>query len=188
MLVTLIPGYPEETGKNGIGTTNRGPSGAAVWSSPTVDPARGLLYAGTGQNLTHPVTETSDAILALDLMTGEVAWSAALPEDACRGKPGCFANNSAAVTVIDGVVFAGGLDGVIRAHSTMDGQVIWEFDTTRPVKTVGGVPGKGGAIDGPGPVVAGGMLFVSSGYGAFGQMPGNLLLAFGVGDPEGPRN
>ena len=66
--------------------------------------------------------------------------------------------------------------------------MIWEFDTTRPVETVGGVPGRGGAIDGPGPVVAGGMLFVNSGYGTFGQMPGNLLLAFGVGDPAGTGN
>jgi hypothetical protein len=41
--------------------------------------------------------------------------------------------------------------------------------------------GRGGAIDGPGPVIAGGLLFVNSGYGTFGQMPGNLLQAFGVG-------
>ena len=43
-----------------------------------------------------------------------------------------------------------------------------------------GVPGRGGAIDGPGPVIAGGLVFVNSGYGTFGQMAGNLLLAFGV--------
>ena len=315
----VIPGFPEETGKNGIGTTNWGPSGAAVWSSPTVDPERGLLYAGTGENLTHPTTENSDAILALnletgdlvwsfqgtaddafnmactqaayrdncpdppgpdldfgmapmlvtradgkeilvagqksgvvwaldpdddgavlwsatvgkggalggihwgmasdgryayapvsdraavivdvhperelspglyalDLMTGEVVWESVPPAEACEGKRGCYSSNSAGAAVIDGVVFAGGLDGVIRAHSTMDGTVIWEFDTTRPVETVGGVPGRGGAIDGPGPVVAGGMLFVNSGYGTFGQMPGNLLLAFGAGDPAGTGN
>ena len=46
-----------------------------MWSSPTIDPARGLLYAGTGENLTHPTTGNSDAILALDLETGELAWS-----------------------------------------------------------------------------------------------------------------
>ena len=93
-----------------------------------------------------------------------------------------------AVTAIEGVVFAGGLDGVIRAHATLDGRVIWEFDTTRPVETVGGVTGRGGAIDGPGPVVAEGMLFVNSGYGMFGQMPGNLLLAFWAGDSAGSRD
>ena len=129
----------------------------------------------------NPERELSPGLFALDLMTGEVVWSVPLPAEACAGKGRCFSNNSAGATVIDGVVFAGGLDGVIRAHSTADGQVIWEFDTTQPVETVGDVPGRGGAIDGPGPVVAAGMLFVNSGYGTFGQMPGNLLLAFGVG-------
>ena len=42
------------------------------------------------------------------------------------------------------------------------------------------VNGKGGAIDGPAPVVSDGMLFVNSGYGMFGQMPGNVLLAFKI--------
>ncbi len=43
-----------------------------------------------------------------------------------------------------------------------------------------GIPGRGGSIDGPGPVIAGGLLFVNSGYGSFAQMPGNVLLAFEV--------
>ncbi|MYI65046.1 MAG: PQQ-binding-like beta-propeller repeat protein [Gemmatimonadetes bacterium] len=133
----------------------------------------------------NPERELSPGLYALDLMTGEVVWRAMMPEDSCRGRRRCFATNSAGAAVIDGVVFAGGLDGVIRAHSAVDGAVIWEFDTTQPVETVGGVPGRGGAIDGPGPVVAGGMLFVNSGYGTFGQMPGNLLLAFAVGDSGG---
>jgi polyvinyl alcohol dehydrogenase (cytochrome) len=45
---------------------------------------------------------------------------------------------------------------------------------------VNGVPGKGASISGPGPVVAGGLVFVNSGYGALGGRPGNVLLAFGV--------
>jgi len=52
----------------------------------------------------------------------------------------------------------------------------------REFETVNGVPGKGGAIDGPAPVIANGLVFVNSGYGQFGQMPGNLLLVFGVPD------
>ena len=87
---------------------------------------------------------------------------------------------SAAVTVIPGVVFSGSLDGHIRAYSTTDGRVIWDFDTAREFTTVNGVPGRGGAINGPGPSVVGGMLLVNSGYGFFGQMPGNMLLAFSV--------
>ena len=53
-----------------------------------------------------------------------------------------------------GVVFSGGLDGHIRAHDTTDGRILWEFDTVREFETVNGIPGSGGAIDGPGPVVA----------------------------------
>ncbi|WP_456300534.1 hypothetical protein [Spirosoma telluris] len=41
-----------------------------------------------------------------------------------------------------------------------------------------GIEGKGGSIDGSAPVVADGMLFVNSGYGLFGELPGNVLLAF----------
>ena len=85
-----------------------------------------------------------------------------------------------APTVIDGVVFAGGLDGVIRAYDAEDGAIVWSYDTVREYDTVNGVSGRGGAIDGPGPVVADGIVYVNSGYSTFSQMPGNVLLAFGV--------
>jgi polyvinyl alcohol dehydrogenase (cytochrome) len=52
-----------------------GPSGVPVWSSPTVDPARGRLYIGTGENYSAPATANSDAVVALDLGTGEPIWS-----------------------------------------------------------------------------------------------------------------
>jgi polyvinyl alcohol dehydrogenase (cytochrome) len=58
--------------------------------------------------------------------------------------------------------------------------VIWDYDTVREFTTVNGVSGHGGALNGPGPTVANGMLFVNSGYGYVGQMPGNVLLAFGA--------
>jgi polyvinyl alcohol dehydrogenase (cytochrome) len=51
-----------------------GPSGAAVWAAPSYDPERGLLYFGTGQNYTHPTTDTSDAIFAVNADTGKVVW------------------------------------------------------------------------------------------------------------------
>ena len=72
------------------------------------------------------------------------------------------------------------LDGHIRAYATTDGKILWDFDTVKEYETVDGIKGKGGAIDGPAPVVADGMLFVNSGYGMFGQMPGNVLLAFAI--------
>ena len=58
--------------------------------------------------------------------------------------------------------------------------MIWDFDTGREFTTVNGVEGRGGAINGAGPTVANGMVYVVSGYGAFGFMPGILLFAFGV--------
>jgi polyvinyl alcohol dehydrogenase (cytochrome) len=57
---------------------------------------------------------------------------------------------------------------------------LWDFNTVGEFETTDSVKGKGGSIDGPAPVLAGGMLFVNSGYGMFGQIPGNLLLAFEV--------
>ncbi len=307
----VIPEYPEEAGTNAIGTQLWAPSGAPVWSSPTVDVARGVVYAGSGENLSRPTNETSDAILALDLntgeldwifqateddaftmacassqnrqncpsppgpdvdfgmapilverpdgkeilvagqksgtvwaldpdnegdvlwstqigrgsalggihwgmatdgrlvyaanadgrweivsvnpdmerspglfaldlMNGEVVWSVPAPEHTCADRPGCSRANSAAPTVIPGVVFAGGLDGHMRAHDADDGRILWDFDTVRDFETVNGIAARGGSIDGPGPVIANGLVFVNSGYGAFGQMPGNVLLVFGV--------
>ena len=129
----------------------------------------------------HPDKEPSPGLYALDLVTGDVAWSAPAPEGTCEeGRRGCMRANSAAPTAIPGVVFAGGLDGHIRAHASDDGRVLWDFDTARAFETVNGVTGQGGSIDGPGPVVAGGVLYVNSGYGTFSQMPGNVLLAFEV--------
>ncbi len=309
----VIPGYPEEAGLNALGTQLWAPSGAPVWSSPTIDLSRGRIYVGTGENYTRPTTATSDAIIAiemetgeiawsfqgtesdaftmactgflnrqncpappgpdhdfgmapilvtredgrdilivgqksgmvwaldpdaegdvlwstrvgkgsalggihwgmasdghfayaanadrdavvvdvhpdqeaapglyaLDLMTGNIVWSAPAPRDTCEERQGCYPANSAAPTVIPGAVFAGGLDGHIRAYSTSDGQILWDFDTVQEFETSNGIRGKGGSIDGPGPVIANGLVFVNSGYGQFGQIPGNLLLVFGVPD------
>ena len=94
------------------------------------------------------------------------------------GSGGCSPGQPAAPTVIPGVVFSGSMDGVMRAYDTRDGRIIWEFNTRRPFPTINGVEGKGGGINGPGPVIAGGILYVNSGYGAIGGIPGNVLLAF----------
>ena len=58
--------------------------------------------------------------------------------------------------------------------------VLNAFDTNRAFTTLNGVRAKGGSMNGPGPTVAGGMVYVNSGYGAFGLRPGNVLLAFGA--------
>jgi polyvinyl alcohol dehydrogenase (cytochrome) len=280
------------------------PSGAPVWGTPTVDPARGLLYVGTGENYSSPANGHSDAIIALELATGRRrwvmqatpgdAWNAACgtaqsancpaedgpdfdfgappvlvkagggrdmllagqksgeifgldPEsgrvvwrrragrggfnggvhwgmasdgttlfvpiadtpgsrfakgdpqpgihalDVLTGKPrwsrieplrcpafsfACVTALSAPVTLIPGVVFAGGHDGRLVAYAAKDGAVLWMDETNRAFATVNGVEAKGGTIDGQGPVVAGDMVIVNSGYDKFGEIAGNVLLVY----------
>ena len=292
-----IPETPQPRGRNPEGFYLMGPSGAAVWSAPTVDAKRGLIYAATGNAYTEPAAATSDAIIAFDLDTGAIRWTNQFtPDDAfilnCGGgNPNCpdddgpdfdfgaspvlvtmsdgrdllvvgqkagvgygldpdrdgavawryqvgagsllggiewgfavdaekayFANSDyltpepggltavrlrtgelvwyaephepvcegcspallAAVTAIPGAVFSGAYDGLFRAYDAEDGSVLWEFDTNGDYDTVNGVAGRGGSINGPGPVVVDGMVYVNSGYAAFGGRPGNVLLAFGV--------
>jgi polyvinyl alcohol dehydrogenase (cytochrome) len=96
---TYIVDKPERSGQTAAGTPTFGPSGAGVWSRPTVDAARGLLYITTGDNYSHPATTTSDAIMALDLKTGRAVWSrqmtsADVYNSACGAKAvNCPANN-----------------------------------------------------------------------------------------------
>jgi polyvinyl alcohol dehydrogenase (cytochrome) len=115
-------------------------------------------------------------LTALRIADGGTVWRAAPPP--CTGRPNCSPAQSAALTAIPGVVFSGSLDGHLRAYSTRDGAVMWDVDTIRSYDTVNGVKASGGAIDGPGAVVSGGMVFINSGYMRFGGQPGNVLLAF----------
>jgi len=119
---------------------------------------------------------------AVDLVTGTRAWYVAPPETLRCGKPSraCSGALFAAVTAIPGVVFSPSNDGAVRAYSARDGSLIWEFDTNREFMTLNRVRARGGSMNGPAPTVAGGMVYVSSGYGAFGLRPGNVLLAFSV--------
>ena len=82
------------------------------------------------------------------------------------------------MTAIPGVVFSGSLDGHLRAYTAEEGKVVWDFDTVRAYETVNGVRASGGALNGPGAVVVGGMVLVNSGYGRSGGLSGNVLLAF----------
>jgi polyvinyl alcohol dehydrogenase (cytochrome) len=115
-------------------------------------------------------------LTALRISNGEKVWYAA-PQP-CGSTPKCSPAQPAAVTAIPGVVFSGSDDGHLRAYATEDGRVLWDFNTVRQYQTVNGVPGKGGSLDGAGPVLVGGMLFVNSGYARNGGIAGNVLLAF----------
>lgn len=80
--------------------------------------------------------------------------------------------------MIDGAVVQGSLDGRLFVLDTKTGAELWKFDTLREFQTINGVAGKGGSIDAASIVAANGVLLVGSGYGMFGQAPGNVLLAF----------
>lgn len=299
-----IPVEPKPTRKTSAGTQLYGPSGAAVWSAPTIDRRRGVLYVATGDAYSEPAEGSSDAIVAFDLKTGKRRWAKQVTAAdvwlvGCPGKPAptrsetcpetlgpdhdfgsnpilrrlpngreiltagqksgiawgfdpdnqgaivwqqrvgkgsasggvqfgpaaderyaffatadqfagqdaggltavkletgekvwstrpaCLADvpcqpaQPAAVTAIPGVVFAGTLDGVMRAYSAEDGRILWQYSSAREYSAVNGLNARGGALNGPGPVVAGGMFFMNSGYSAIGgNGPGNVLLAFGV--------
>jgi polyvinyl alcohol dehydrogenase (cytochrome) len=143
----------------GLGLDNGG--GAIMWGSAADDR---LAY--------FPVTRAREplGVAALRLQDGELAWRASPPE-----------GGGAPVTVIPGVLFFGSSAGTVFAYSTTDGKALWQFDTARAFQTVNGVAANGGTINAAGPVVAGGMLFVPSGYSDLGiGARGNVLLAFGV--------
>lgn len=69
-----IPSPAVEHSKNALGVPQYGPSGAGLWSAPTVDKRRGLIYFTTGNGYSEPGDENSDAVFALDLDSGEVRW------------------------------------------------------------------------------------------------------------------
>ena len=300
---------PQPRGKSTSGAQLWGPAGVALWSAPTVDPARGMIYAASGNAYADPAPGTSDAIIAFSIATGEIEWinqvipggdiwilgcdaqstggdenagdNPNCPEEVgpdhdfaaspglitladgrdllvvtqksgvgyaldpdregaviweyrwgagspvggvwgsttdgerayfavadqftpapgglhavdvatgegiwqrppepplCAAGPGCGPAQSAALTSIPGVVFSGSADGGMRAYAAETGEIVWTFDTNREFDTVNGVAANGGSMDGPGPVVAGGMLFITSGNGGIVGTPGNVLLAFG---------
>jgi polyvinyl alcohol dehydrogenase (cytochrome) len=295
---TFMVPEAQAAGRNAAGVALWGPSGVGIWSAPTIDAKRGLVYAGTGNTYSAPAQPTADAIVAFDLKSGAIKWihqltagdvfgcragSANCGETAgpdfdlgtppmlvalpggrdvivaaqksgnafaidpdregaplwqyragegsiwggiqwgaavdgerayfpvsdirtpkpgglhavglatgarawylpppplkCVSGTGCSAALISAPTLIPGVLFSGSNDGALRAHSTRDGAVIWEFDTNREFETLNGVKAGGGAIQGPGPTIAGGMLYLNSGYGDHLGRPGNVLLAFEV--------
>lgn len=116
--------------------------------------------------------------------SGEVLWSFAAEPD-CSGDrharvKSCGTNIglSAAPAVIDGAVVEGSLDGFLRAFDAKTGEVIFQFDTARTFETLNAVEAHGGSIDSASITAANGYLFVNSGYGMFGQLAGNVLLAF----------
>ena len=298
---TFTVGEPKPIKKNKLGVQQYAPSGVAIWSSPTIDAKRGVLYVATGNEYSGEGGPNSDAVIAMDLNTGKIAWSSQVtPKDVyvvgcsparencpeeegpdfdfgnsailrdlpggkslvvigqksgvvwamdpdnkgalvwqrrvgkgsalgglewgsaadatvgyfpvsdmllgqeaagglhalrldtgeplwearppradCKDPKNCVQAQSAAITLMPGVVFSGTTTGIMRAYDTKDGRVLWTYDADRPYTTVNGVAAKGGSFNGPGPIIAGGMVFMNAGYNYLGfGTGGNVLLAF----------
>ncbi len=131
---------------------------------------------------TVDVTKIKSGLYALNAATGDVKWVFATSAD-CDGDPpaasascGRMFGISSAPAVIDGAVIAGGLDGYLYVLDAKDGKQLWKFDTAISVQGINGVAGKGGSIDAASISAGAGLLFVNSGYGMFGETPGNLTM------------
>ena len=151
-----IPDPPAPVRKNAVGVQLWGPSGATIWSSPALDPERNLMYVTTGDNYSDPASLTSDAVVALDLRTGEVLWSkqftagdawnvACETEDdtncpEVRGPDFDFASSPIVRILPDGrrIILAGQKSGVMHAiDPDRNGEILWQHRV-----------GKGGLLGG----------------------------------------
>jgi polyvinyl alcohol dehydrogenase (cytochrome) len=153
-----------------------GVNGGTMWGGASDE--KGVAYIGVS-DFAAGKPEAGGGLVALQLATGEKLWTTAAPKPTCLAAPGCSSAQPAPVTVIPGVAFLGSWDGHIRAYETARGSIIWDFDTAREFDSVNGAKAHGGSINSMGPVVAGGMLYITSGYSG-AAMPGNVLLAFSL--------
>jgi polyvinyl alcohol dehydrogenase (cytochrome) len=145
-------------------------------------------------NLGSPIGPAKPGLTAIDPATGKILWSTPAPKAPChyagdrsrdRGGGACVRAQSQAPSVIPGVVFDGTLDGWLRAYDAVTGKVIWADSTTdRTYDTVNQVKGQpGGSLDGLGAAIAGGKVFVMSGFNGAANTGGNgtnVLLAYSV--------
>jgi polyvinyl alcohol dehydrogenase (cytochrome) len=165
--------------------------GKIVWSSRigAGGPQEGIMWgAATDDRLTYVALAdwnpgnpgAGSGVFGVEISTGKTKWSTPAPKPACLGTPGNSAGQPSPVSAIPGVVFAGSLDGHLRAYDSTAVDIIWDFDTLQQFQTVNGIKAHGGSINGSAPIVAGGMLFCHSGYARLPVMPGKVLLTFAV--------
>jgi polyvinyl alcohol dehydrogenase (cytochrome) len=140
-----ISEVPTEVGKNSKGVTQWAPAGVAIWSAPTIDPQKGVLYVGTGNAYTQPAARTSDSVMAMDLKTGKMLWfNQITPADAfvvgCRpGLENCpkdvgpdfdFGNAPILRTLPGGkrILAIGQKSGIIWGlDPDNEGKVVWQY-------------------------------------------------------------
>jgi polyvinyl alcohol dehydrogenase (cytochrome) len=145
-----------------------GAAGGVAWGMAADH--RNVYVALTGQ-LAQPAN-ASGSLTALDIATGAARWHTPSPEPACAwGSRDCWHAQAQAVTVMPGSAFSGSTDGHLRAYSTIDGKILWDFDTARDFQTRNGVKASGGPLDHDGATIVNGTVYINS---------GNTLLAFSV--------
>jgi polyvinyl alcohol dehydrogenase (cytochrome) len=168
--------WQQRVGKGGI-------NGGVQWGSAADQSNVYVALSDIGRfvvpnsQATVPDPETGGGMFALRLDSGQRLWYTAPPR--CGARERCSPAQSAAVSAIPGVAFSGSVDGHLRGYSAANGAIVWDFDTVRSYETVNGVPARGGSLNVGGPAIAGGMIFVNSGYVQNG-MPGNVLIGFSV--------
>jgi polyvinyl alcohol dehydrogenase (cytochrome) len=165
-------------------------NGQIIWQKRLAHggPLGGIQWGGAAdaRYVYYPISDWQDSstagggLYALKLKDGSKAWYVPPAKPDCASSVGCSAAQMAPPTLIPGVLFSGSLDGHLRAYSTKDGTVLWDFNTLQDFQTVNGASAHGGSLNGSGPTVAGGMVFVNAGY--TNAIAGNVLLAFSVSD------
>ena len=174
-----LPGpAPAGAAAGAAATTGAGPAvasagvaghpGGVAWGSAA---DHRNLYVAISGALGQPAN-SSGSLTALDMKTGIARWHRAAPEPACAwGEHNCLHGQGQAVTVMPGSAFSGSMDGHLRAYSTIDGKILWDFDTAKEFPTKNGIKATGGPLDHGGATIVNGSVYVNS---------GNALLAFSV--------
>ncbi len=150
--------------------------GTVVWKTQLVPKlALGMItFGGAADDQKAYFGLRTGGVAAIQLETGEKKWFTPIAGPSAPGPRG----ENAAITAIPGAIFSGGWDGMLRAFSTDNGRLLWDYNMLHEYQTVNGVQAKGGSMAASGPTVAGGMLFVGSGYVFGAGTPGNALLVF----------
>jgi polyvinyl alcohol dehydrogenase (cytochrome) len=183
-LWALEPSTGKVVWRRDLGTGS--PNGGIHWGIAFDKDTVFAPVAQVGRDLPNQKVDPSikPGLYAVDAATGTVKWSFAAAPDCTNGRdkraPRCerLFGISAAPVVIDGTVVTGSLDGILRVLDETTGKELWKFDTLRTYDTLNGIKGQGGSFDTATIVGTNGLLLAGSGYGMFGQAPGNVLLAF----------
>jgi polyvinyl alcohol dehydrogenase (cytochrome) len=142
------------------------------------------IFVPVGDIGNHPkaIGDSRSGIYAYDPFSGNELWSYNAVINCTDDTFECHSGFSAAISSTDDIVFAGNLNGVLYAISTKNGKSVWEFNTRKEFQSINLIPSNGGTIDATGPVISERMIYINSGYGGYGKLPGNALIAFEIID------